>query len=43
MINNNVTSQDEPPGKDSRMDAPVEGKYPFGDLGGVAPGYSGPG
>jgi hypothetical protein len=30
-------------GKYSRMDAPVEGKYPFGDLGGAALGTAGKG
>jgi hypothetical protein len=40
-VNYNVNSKLTTWGKYSRMDAPVEGKYPFGDLGGAALGTAG--
>jgi len=42
-INYNVSHKLVTWGKYSRMDAPVEGKYPFGDLGGSALGTAGKG
>ena len=42
-VNYNVTHKLTAWGKYSRMDAPVEGKYPFGDLGGSALGTAGKG
>jgi hypothetical protein len=42
-ISYNVTHKLSTWGKYSRMDAPVEGKYPFGDLGGSALGTAGKG
>ena len=42
-VNYNVTHKLTTWGKYSRMDAPVEGKYPFGDLGGSALGTAGKG
>ena len=42
-VNYNVTQKFAAWGKYSRMDAPVEGKYPFGDLGGTALGTAGKG
>jgi outer membrane receptor protein involved in Fe transport len=40
-VNYNVNSKLTTWGKYSRMDAPVQGKYPFGDLGGAALGTAG--
>ena len=42
-INYNLTNNMSVWGKYSRMDAPVQGKYPFGDLGGSALGTAGKG
>ena len=42
-VNYNVNQKLTAWGKYSRMDAPVEGKYPFGDLGGSALGTAGKG
>jgi hypothetical protein len=42
-VNYNITHKLMAWGKYSRMDAPVEGKYPFGDLGGSALGTAGKG
>ena len=42
-MNYNVNQKMTVWGKYSRMDAPVEGKYPFGDLGGSALGTAGKG
>ncbi len=42
-VNYNITRKITAWGKYSRMDAPVEGKYPFGDLGGSALGTAGKG
>src|SRR5262249_10585048 len=40
-VNYNITKNFLLCGKYSRMDAPVQGKYPFGDLGGSALGTAG--
>ena len=42
-VNYNITHNFSTWAKYSRMDAPVEGKYPFGDLGGSALGTAGKG
>ncbi|MDZ4798281.1 MAG: TonB-dependent receptor [Bryobacteraceae bacterium] len=42
-VNYNISRNFIAWGKYSRMDAPVEGKYPFGDLGGAAIGTEGKG